>query len=205
MVKCPVEDCDAEVLARGINLHVRQSSGGGHGPQGEAPDQLTFDDLKTVGSDTVEMDYPEERDHEQVARFCPYCSEVFTGKQGVRIHLGQVEGRKNHPRNANERHAPEDFPQVAVDDEGNVVGVLRGWKERDRDLPGGPRIPATKVYEYVAELLADDRHKEVQRARSHFFGTDYDEFDTVHDISTSLSEALEEATSNNEEDDELCQ
>jgi len=73
-VRCPVDGCDAEKLARGIHLHVRQSSGDGHGPQGEVPDSINFENLDTVGEQTVEMDYPEERNNEKEARLCPYCS-----------------------------------------------------------------------------------------------------------------------------------
>ncbi|SFC63269.1 hypothetical protein SAMN05444422_112107 [Halobiforma haloterrestris] len=169
-VKCPVEGCDEEVLARGIHLHVRQSADDGHGPQGEVPDGVTFDGLETVGSQSVRMKYPTERDSEEVARLCPYCSEVFTGKEGVRIHLGQTAGRKNHPPNANELHEPEDFPQVTVDAHGNVEGVLSKWADDGEDLPTGPRLPATRVYRYIAQLLAEDKYQEAQRARQMLLG-----------------------------------
>ncbi|MFC5133888.1 MULTISPECIES: hypothetical protein [Haloferacaceae] len=199
-VNCPVKGCNKEVLARGIYLHVRQSAGEGHGPQGEVPDDISFDDLETAGTKSVRMEYPTERDSEKVARFCPYCSEVFDGKEGVRIHLGQVEGRKNHPRNANDFHDPEDFPRVAVDDDGNVQGVVHDWTE-DEELSGDSHIPATSVYRYIAELLANDKHEEAQRARAHLLGTGMDQVESRHDIPTSLEEAIEAATSDEDTED----
>jgi len=44
----------------------------------------------------------------------------------VLIHLGQVEGRKNHPANASEVHEPGDFPVVELDEAENVVAVVEG-------------------------------------------------------------------------------
>ena len=124
VVKCPVEGCDAEKLARGIHLHVLQSAGKGHGEQGEIPDGISFDDLEDAGTKEVEVNYPEEREVESIARLCPYCSVPFNGKHGVLIHLGQVAGRKNHPPNASRVHEPEDFPIVKLDDDENIVSVV---------------------------------------------------------------------------------
>ena len=166
-VECPVSGCDAEVLARGINLHVRRSTGNGHGKQGAVPEEVSFDDLETVGSEPVEMDYPEERETEQVARLCPYCGTPFTGKQGVLIHLGQVAGRKNHPEDAPERHAPEDFPRVAVDRHENVVGVVDDYpgdsssSSREEDA-----VEIEEVYRLVADLLAEGMTEAAARARA---------------------------------------
>lgn len=164
-VKCPVEDCDAEKLARGIHLHVRQSTGNGHGSQGTVPEHVSLDDLETVGDETVEMDYPEELDTEQVARLCPYCGTPFTGKQGVLIHLGQVAGRKNHPENAAEMHEPEDFPRVKMDDQENVVEVLDDGPASSGSGPHEQSVSTEKVYRYIADLLADDRADEARRVR----------------------------------------
>jgi hypothetical protein len=99
------------------------TAGEGHGEQGDVPDGISFDDLETVGARQVEMDYPEERDSEQVLRMCPYCKRPFRGKEGVMIHLGQLAGRKNHPENAQECHEEDDFPIVHVDDKGNIVDM----------------------------------------------------------------------------------
>lgn len=132
VVKCPVEGCDAEKLARGIHLHVLRSVGDGHGEQGEIPDDVDLRDLEEVGSKEVEVNYPEEREAEDVARLCPYCRQVFRGKNGVLIHLGQVAGRKGHPPTGSAGHDPEDFPVVRLDDDENILSVLE-------DLPA----PAT--------------------------------------------------------------
>ena len=124
VVKCPVEGCDAEKLARGMHLHVLRSVGDGHGDSGEIPDDVSFDDLEEAGTQEVEVDYPAEREVESVARLCPYCGVPFKGKQGVLIHLGQVARRKNHPPNASKVHEPDDFPVVELDDDENIVGVV---------------------------------------------------------------------------------
>jgi hypothetical protein len=120
-VKCPVEDCGAEKLKRGIHLHVRQSKGSGHGPQGEVPSTINLDDLETSGSQEVSMDYPETRQTEQVGRRCPFCKEVFRGKQGVMIHLGRVAGDGSHPQNPKEEIDAEKLTIVHLDEDGNVV------------------------------------------------------------------------------------
>lgn len=124
VVKCPVEGCDAEKLARGMHLHVLRSVGNGHGEQGEIPDNVSLRDLEEVGTQEVEVNYPEEREVESVARLCPYCGNPFKGKNGVLIHLGQVAGRKDHPPNASRVHEPEDFPVVELDEDENIVSVI---------------------------------------------------------------------------------
>jgi hypothetical protein len=165
VVKCPVEGCDAEKLARGIHLHVRMSSGDGHGPKGEVPDHIDFDNLEQVGTQEVELNYPEERQTESVARLCPYCGKPFRGKNGVLIHLGQVEGRKNHPANASEVHESSHFPVVELDEDENVVAVVEGRIPSSVQRPHDETIPVERVYRYIAELLAEDRPEEAARAR----------------------------------------
>ncbi len=83
----------------------------------------------------------------------------------MKIHLGQVAGRHNHPEDAADEHEPEDFPRVTVDNEENVVGVI-GRKHGATDTEVESAIPADRVYEFIAELLADDRQAEAQRVRS---------------------------------------
>jgi hypothetical protein len=123
VVRCPVEGCDAEHPSRGLHLHLMRSVGDGHGPQGEYPD-VDVNDLEEVGRQNVEVDYPDERESESVARLCPYCQNHFSGKEGVAIHLGLVEGRKNHPVNASAFHTPEDFPVVKLDEKENIISVV---------------------------------------------------------------------------------
>jgi hypothetical protein len=123
VVACPVEGCDSEHPSRGLHLHLMRSVGDGHGPQGETPD-VDVDDLTEVGRQEVDVDYPDERESESVVRLCPYCHNHFSGKEGVAIHLGLVEGRKNHPRNASDFHSPEDFPVVKLDEKENIISVI---------------------------------------------------------------------------------
>jgi len=172
-VLCPVEGCDSEQLARALHLHVRQSSGEGHGPQGEIPDDVALDDAETVGTETVEMEYPTERDTEQEVRLCPYCGQTFTGKQGLLIHLGQVAGRKNHPDDAADRHEPGEFPRVGVDEEENVVRLIENRTGANATEPEAA-IPAERVYYYIAELLAEDQQEEAQRARRYLLNASSD-------------------------------
>jgi hypothetical protein len=136
VVRCPVEGCDSEHPSRGLHLHLMRSVGDGHGEQGDAPD-FDVDDLTEVGRQDVEIDYPDERESESKARLCPYCQNHFSGKEGVAIHLGLVEGRKNHPRNASDFHSPEDFPVVKLDENENIISVIESGEnavdEEDSD------------------------------------------------------------------------
>lgn len=166
-VRCPVEGCDATPLARGINLHVRRSSGNGHGPQGEIPEGVDFDNLESVSTESVEMDYPEDRESEQTARLCPYCERPFNGKNGVLIHLGQVSGRKDHPENAAAELADVEFTEVIVDEKGNVT--TEGTEDKDtlRGTRDEPIVVSSKeVYELIADLLREGDTYAARRLRS---------------------------------------
>lgn len=165
-VICPVEGCDKEALARGLHLHVRQSSGGGHGDSRSVPDHLNLDDAEVVGDREVEMEYPDERDIEEVARLCPYCERPYRGKQGVMIHLGQTAGRKDHPEDAAERHDMSDFPIVKVDDDGNIVERIDG----DTKMPSTERRQENgqpdkeDVREYIAGLREQGLDEQAEQA-----------------------------------------
>lgn len=145
-VHCPVEDCDATPLARGVHLHVMRSSGDGHGPQGDVPSGISFENLDTAGKREVSMDYPEHRETEGVRRLCPYCRQPFHGKHGVQIHLGQVAGDETHPEDATERYDPEDYPIAHVDQHGNV----------QRTYDGEAELPTTKRRRNETEELRVD-------------------------------------------------
>jgi hypothetical protein len=123
VVKCPVSGCDYEGLSRGIHLHIRQSAGGGHGDNGDVPENIDLNNLEVVGTEAVEMDYPEHRDVEDVARLCPYCGRAYTGFHGVKIHLGQKQGQGVHPEDATEIEK-EDAPIAKVDDDMNVIDIV---------------------------------------------------------------------------------
>jgi len=173
-VRCPVEGCEKEVLARGLHLHVRRSSSNGHGDQGEIPEDVDLDSAQEVGTKEVEMEYPEERDSETVARQCPYCERPYTGKHGVMIHLGQVAGRKNHPEDAPEQYEPDDFALVNVDDSENIVEVVEEAttmpstdRRRDQaDAPGmGGGVDPESVKKHIEDLEEQGLEEEAERAR----------------------------------------
>lgn len=133
IVKCPVEGCDHEGLSRGMHLHIRQSSGNGHGPHGDVPEHLDLSTLEKVGEQDVDIDYPETREIENVARLCPYCGRAFRGYQGVKIHLGQKKGQGVHPEDANETEKSE-TPIAHVDEDMNVIELVEE----------GAMMPSTK-------------------------------------------------------------
>jgi len=172
-VRCPVEGCDATPLARGVNLHINRSSGDGHGPRGEVPDHISLDNLETVGEREVEMDYPEERDTDNAARLCPYCSVTFAGVHGLMIHLGQTAGRKNHPANPKDRHEPRDFPRVKVDAEGNVQQVA-GPQVDTADSRESSTVPLARVFRLIADLIADGQTQTANRVRRSLIGVETD-------------------------------
>ncbi|WP_275879491.1 hypothetical protein [Haloferax volcanii] len=156
-----------------MHLHVLRSVGDGHGPQGEIPEHLNFENLEEVGTREVEVNYPEERKTESVARLCPYCGKPFKGKHGVLIHLGQIEGRKNHPANASEVHEPDDFPVVELDEAENVVAVVEGRMPSSAgNWPYEESIPVERVYRLIAELLAEGDPEMAARARTQLLAID---------------------------------
>lgn len=123
VVKCPVEGCPHTGLSRGMHLHVRQSSGDGHGENGDVPPNISLDDLEVVGTKEVQMDYPDERNEEDVVRLCPYCGRAFNGFRGIKIHVGQKVGQGVHPDNATDIEK-EDCPIAHVDDDMNVIEIV---------------------------------------------------------------------------------
>jgi len=171
-VRCPVEGCGKEVLARGLHLHVRQSSDGQHGESGEVPDNVSLDNPETVGEQEVEMDYPEERDNEKHARLCPYCNQTFTGVQGLMIHLGQVAGRKNHPVNPKDLHEPGDFPRVKVDADGNIQQAVDSLEMTPIDSTEKAGVPKSRVFRLIASLVADGETETAGRVRRALLGVD---------------------------------
>lgn len=169
-VKCPVEECDAEPLARGVHLHVMRSSGDGHGPQGEIPTDVSLDDLETVGSREVSMDYPNHRETESVNRLCPYCKRPYAGKHGVWVHLGQVKGRKNHPEEYPDDLDSDDFPIARVDEDDNVLEILDEGTllpsavERRSDSKMPQAESDERIREYIEDLREEGRNDEADRA-----------------------------------------
>jgi hypothetical protein len=62
---------------------------------------------------------------------------------------------------------------VGVDDDENVVRLIEDDPEDD-NRAGGPTVPAERVYQYIAELLAKDKQGEAQRARRRLLDADDD-------------------------------
>jgi len=157
-VRCPVEGCGKETLARGLHLHVRRSTGNGHGKSDEIPEDVNLEDAEVVGTREVEMEYPEERESEKVARLCPYCERPFRGKHGVMIHLGQTAGRKNHPEGPKKKHDPDDFAIVHVDENENVVEIVEegtampSTERRRKEVGEIGSLSEEKVREYIENL-----------------------------------------------------
>lgn len=170
-VKCPVEGCGAEKLARGIHLHVRQSDGGGHGEQGEVPEGVDLDDLETAGSQAVSMDYPETRETEEAHRRCPYCHEVFQGKRGVMIHLGRTANTGPHPANPKEEVDSAELSLVRLGEKGEVVEVIdpstllpatRRRREREKQQSIEKKVRAViKEFRQEGRNEAADRLEEI--------------------------------------------
>jgi hypothetical protein len=168
-VRCPVEGCGKEVLSRGLHLHVLKSDGGGHGPRDEVPDDLDLDAAEDVGEAEVVMDYPEERETEDAARFCPYCNQTFEGLNGLMIHLGQKAGRDNHPVNPKDRHEPGDFPPVEVDTDGNLQQSA-GDEVGDVGRLESGTVPVHRVLSFVADLMANREPLIAHRVRQELLG-----------------------------------
>jgi hypothetical protein len=189
VVRCPVDGCDAEHPTRGLHLHLMRSVGEGHGPQGEYPD-IDVEDLEEVGRKTVDVDYPDERDSESVARLCPYCEKPFKGKNGVLIHLGLVEGRKNHPKGASAVHEPTDFPVVELDDDENIISVVsnpRAGEEaeyRENAGDGGDdgeafatfsRAQMDYLYQAISEAGVEDEQVKMMLQRPYIEHTSHED------------------------------
>lgn len=157
-----------------MHLHVRQSSGDGHGQHGEIPGTVDLDAVTVVGKQTVEMEYPEERESEHVSRLCPFCARPFDGIRGVMIHLGQIAGTKNHPENARAHVDADACPIARVDDDQNVIEVVDSKEadsldlstfvstDPDRNTP----IPQTQVAEFIDWLEADGHKRLAATARA---------------------------------------
>lgn len=171
-VRCPVDqqtehECAEEPLARGVYLHVLNSSGGGHGPKGEVPAGLNFDDLETIGTREVSMDYPEHRETDSTSRLCPECGVPFEGKHGVRIHLGRMAGKQNHPENPHDLYDVDDYPIAEVDEDGNITNVVRKGIgiTRDRDAD-------TEDIDSILSQLDDDGLEEVRERAAAMLSAD---------------------------------
>lgn len=173
-MKCPVEGCDHEGLSRGMHLHVRQSSGDGHGPNGDTPENISFDDLEIVGEKDVEMNYPDKQKTGETARLCPFCGKAYRGFRGVKIHLGQKVGQGVHPDDAAEL-TKEDTPVAKVDEDMNVVDVVDSaslMPSTKRRIEGGDggSVPKEDVLKFIGELESEGSDDLADRVRTTLLG-----------------------------------
>lgn len=132
-VKCPVEDCNEEVVKRGLFMHIFQTDdaeGEGHYSRYTIPDDIDPEDIKVTGKEEVEIDYPEEQDLENLYYLDTYTGKAYEGKRGLMIHLSHSSGKNNIPSDVTERHDADDFPIVDVDTFGNITEVIK-WPEGD--------------------------------------------------------------------------
>lgn len=172
-VLCPIDGCDKEVLSRALHLHVMRSTKNGHGVADEIPKEVDLDEAEEIGSKEVEMEYPENREPEKVARLCPYCERPYRGKHGVMIHLGQVEGRKDHPKDATERHEPDDFAIVEVDDNENIIKIVEEAEplpttERRKEDDSTP--DKGEIRKHIEDLREQGLEEEANKAEKMLLG-----------------------------------
>ena len=169
VVKCPVEGCDHEGLSRGIHLHVRQSSGNGHGEHGDTPENLDFDNLETVGEKSVEMDYPDERTEEESARLCPYCGNAFKGFRGIKIHLGQKHGKGVHPDDATDIEK-SDCPIARVDEDMNVIEIVEDKSimpsTKKRIEAESDSVSLEAVHQFIEDIRNEGHEQVAEKAES---------------------------------------
>lgn len=169
VVKCPVEGCDHEGLSRGIHLHVRQSSGNGHGEHGDVPDNISLSELEIVGEKNVKMDYPDSRSEEEVARLCPFCGHAYKGFRGIKIHVGQKAGQGVHPEDATDI-TKEDCPVAHVDDDMNVIEIV----EENSLMPSTKKrievesdsVSLEKVQQLIEELRNEGNEDAADKAEN---------------------------------------
>jgi hypothetical protein len=165
-VRCPVEGCDKEVLARGLFMHIFQTDdpeGEGHYPRYQVPPDIDQEKIKITGKEEVEMDYPDEQSLDEAYYLDTYTGKAYKGKRGLMVHLGQKAGRDNIPSDVTKRHSAEDFPLVKIDDDGNVTEVIRWptgdvppiepyipWKDTDGEVGG--YVSRAKIKDFVKKV-----------------------------------------------------
>jgi len=85
--------------------------------------------------------------------------------------LGTTAGRKNHPENPKDQLNVEDFPRVEVDTNENVKQVA----ETNTEVQAGDSeesIPIRRVFDLIADLIADGEMRTAHRIRRALIGTD---------------------------------
>jgi hypothetical protein len=135
-------------------MHIFQTDGKGHGPRKSVPEGLLDEPPQEVGETAKNIDYPESVSLGDEMRLDTYTGQVFKGKRGMMIHLGQKAGQDNIPKNVTNMHDGDDFPIVEVDDDGNITKLLR--EGRGSVPPANPRLPSdikdTEEYVRASEI-----------------------------------------------------
>jgi len=127
-VECP--ECGESIIKRGLFAHVFQSSDEAHGDRFEVPDEFDVDKAEEIGEADVELDYPKQVDLEEQYYLDTYTGKAYEGARGLMVHLGQMAGQDNIPEDVAERHEAREFPQVEIDDDGNITEVI-SWQSDD--------------------------------------------------------------------------
>lgn len=99
---CPF--CNEPKDSQGLYMHVRNTSGDGHGEYGSVPEGFEVRDaeLVTEDQDTVEVEELQQ-DAEQAPNtlfVCDYCGQDKKGERGLAIHLSKSAGDEMHPEGA---------------------------------------------------------------------------------------------------------
>jgi hypothetical protein len=127
-VECP--ECGESIIKRGLFAHVFQSSDEAHGERFTVPDDFDVEEAEEIGEEDVELDYPEQIDLDEQYYLDTYTGKAYEGARGLMVHLGQMAGQNNIPEDVAERHEARDFPEVEIDDDGNITEVI-SWQSDD--------------------------------------------------------------------------
>lgn len=177
VVKCPVPNCEAEKLRRSIHLHIRQSSGGGHGEHGDTPDtykDMDTSELEVVGVKNVNFNYPDERDEQDdTVRLCPYCGQSFDGYRSLAIHVGQAANKpeeEKHPEDASDKLEPENAPIAQVDAKNDVIEIVKEGNlmpsTKHRILSESEGVSPERIQDFIDELKEEGHLKFARRVEN---------------------------------------
>ena len=92
------------------------------------------------------------------------------------IHLGLTKGRKDHPEDGPDRHEPEDFDIVDVDDRGNIENVVQEGNveslptTEQRKQKDGANNSMSQVKKHIKDLRERGLEEEAKRAEQMLLG-----------------------------------
>ena len=116
-------------------------------------------------------DSGDEDDTEHIAYLCPYCIQTCADSEELRSHLGRNAGRTNHPGNVTEQLNPEEVPRVEITD-GLVQRVVDTPSPDPTDILHKGTVPVARVFELIADLVADGEKRTAHHVRRALLGTD---------------------------------